>query len=563
MKKIVPALIAILLIVLIAAGYMGSKVLDRFSYSEEMADLEAYFHIENADDVAIILQNEMLSEKAKYWDGMCYFSLDTIQTYFNERFYFDREEGLLLYTTATEIISSPVGTEIYTINQEEKQMEHIISRIEGEELYVSAEYIKNYTNYSYELFENPLRLQVDTMWEEQETAVIKKSTQVRYQGGVKSDILTEIMKGESVYVLEPMETWTKVKTRNGFIGYVENKKLEQYAAENPIPVTDYVAPEYTSIKKDEPVNLVWHAVAGVAGNDTFLPLYANTKGVNVVSPTWFYINDDQGNIVSFASEQYVEQAHQKGLEVWAMVDNFTNAQISTFQVLSKTSTRTNLIDQLVEQTLAYGIDGINVDFENLSVETGEPFIQFLRELSVACRKNHIVLSVDNYVPIGNTNHYRRKEQGIVADYVIIMGYDEHYKGSAQAGSVASIDYVEKGIVNTLEEVPAEKIINALPFYTRIWESTGADVDSQAVGMELANEYIANHGLTPQWDETTCQNYAEYQKGDTLYQIWMEDAESIRVKLNVMKAHGITGVAGWKMGFETPDIWDVIAEFLNQ
>ena len=213
--------------------------------------------------------------------------------------------------------------------------------------------------------------------------------------------------------------------------------------------------------------------------------------------------------------------------------------------------------------ITYGIDGINVDFEQLSMDCGEHFVEFIRELSAACRKNGKVLSVDNYVPRDFNDYYDRKEQGIVADYVIVMGYDEHYAGSKEAGSVASIDYVEDGIAQTVKEVPAEKVINAIPFYTRIWETTGDGISSQAVDMVTAEQFISNHGITAEWDETTCQNYGEYTSGDSRYQVWLEDADSIKVKLNVMENYGIGGVAEWRLGFEKPEIWGVIGEYLDK
>ena len=206
---------------------------------------------------------------------------------------------------------------------------------------------------------------------------------------------------------------------------------------------------------------------------------------------------------------------------------------------------------------------MNIDFENISLDAGEPFVQFIRELSIPCRKYGIVLSVDNYVPMDHTDHYDRAEQGAVADYVIIMGYDEHYNGSDEAGSVASIGFVEKGIENTVADVPKEKVINALPFYTRIWE-TGADgISSQAVGMEMAQTYVADHQIATRWDEETCQNYGEFQDGDRLCQVWLEDAESIKVKLNIMEKYEIAGVAAWRLGFETADVWDVIGEYMDR
>ena len=355
-----------------------------------------------------------------------------------------------------------------------------------------------------------------------------------------------------------------MKTADSVIGYVENKRLDNTRSELPIPVTDYTEPEYTSLTRDYKINLGWHVVAGTAGNDTLQSVTANTKGLNVISPTWFKLSDNEGNFTSFASADYVEKAHGMGLEVWALVENIEyKDSIDMYQILSSTTTRRKLIDALVAEVQQYGIDGINVDFEQISMDCGEHYIEFIRELSVSCRKNGIVLSVDNYVPTGYTDHYDRREQGIVADYVIIMGYDEHYAGSPEAGSVASINYVENGIADTVSQVPANKVINAIPFYTRIWETTGSSISSQAVGMEMAEEYVATHNIDVEWNEETCQNYGEYTSGDTLYQVWLEDEESIRVKLNIMEKYGIGGVAAWRLGFEKPEIWDEIETYLNQ
>ncbi|MDE6211928.1 MAG: SH3 domain-containing protein, partial [Lachnospiraceae bacterium] len=402
-----------------------------------------------------------------------------------------------------------------------------------------------------------------TEWNERQVAPITKDTQVRYQGGIKSDILTDVSEGDEVIVLEEMENWTKVKTQDSFIGYVENKRLGEKSAQTPTPVTDYVEPVYAANTRDHKINLGWHVVAGVGGNDTFGSVMEQTKGINVISPTWFTLVGNEGEFSSFADQSYVDKAHEMGLEVWALVGNTESVDVDLYEVLANTENRRRLIRGLVDVAQAYGLDGLNIDIENLSLDAGEPFVQFIRELSIACRKYGIVLSVDNYVPMNHTDHYNRAEQGVVADYVIIMGYDEHYKGSDQAGSVASIDFVENGIANTVAEVPAEKVINAIPFYTRIWETKGTDVSSQAVGMEMAAEYIAAHDIVTRWDEETCQNYGEYQSGESFCQVWLEDAESIKVKLNIMEKYGISGVASWRLGFETADIWDVIEEYMNR
>lgn len=563
MKKLIPVLIAIVLIIVIAAASFGTKILDKYSYSKERADLMEYFGIMGNDDVPIILQDEQIEEHARLIDNVCYFDFATVHKYFNDRFYEDKRENVLLYALPDKIVSVPIGSQTVKRGDEaEETRDYVIARYEGDMLYVAVDYVKEYANFSYTLYTEPNHMQIYTEWNERQVATVTKDTQMRYQGGIKSDILTDVSEGDQVIVLETMETWAKVKTEDAFIGYVENKKLGEQTTQTPDPVTDYVEPVYESNTRDHKINLAWHAVGGVGGNDTLKEMMSGTKSINVISPTWFALNDNEGNFDSFATMDYVNTAHSMGLEVWGLVDNFTVEGVDTYEVLVGTSTRSHLISGLIDTALAYELDGINIDFENISLDAGEPFVEFIRELSIPCRKHGIVLSVDNYVPMGYNDHYNRKEQGVVADYVIIMGYDEHHKRSDTAGSVASIDFVESGIANTVAEVPANKVINAIPFYTRIWETKGTIVDSQAVGMEMAQQYITDHNITTVWDETTCQNYGEYQSGDSYYQVWLEDADSIRVKLNIMNKYGIAGVAEWKLGFEVDSIWDVIEEYMN-
>ena len=563
MKKLIPVLIAIVLIIVVAGIGFGARLAEKYSYSKERADLAEYFGITGSDDVPVILQDERIEEHARLWDGVCYFDFATVHKYFNDRFYEDKRENLLIYTLPDAIVTVPIGSQTVSAGGSEGSRDYVIARYEGDMLYVAADFVKEYTNFSYALYTEPNHMQVYTEWNERQTATIAEDTQVRYQGGIKSDILTDVSAGDRVIILEEMETWTKVKTEDAFIGYVENKRLSEKTTETPEPVTDYTEPVYTSNTRDHKINLAWHAVGGMGGNDTLVEMMSGVKSVNVISPTWFALSDNDGNFTNLASTDYVNLAHDMGLEVWGLVDNFTNEGVDTYEVLAGLSTRTHLIDGLIEAALTYGLDGINIDFEEVSLDAGQPFIEFIRELSIACRQNGIVLSIDNYVPMGYNDHYYRKEQGIVADYVIIMGYDEHHKSSDTAGSVASIDFVENGIANTVAEVPANKVINAIPFYTRIWETRGTTVESQAVGMEMAQQYIKDHNITTAWDEKTCQNYGEYQSGDSHYQVWLEDEDSIRVKLNIMNKYGIGGVAAWKLGFEVDSIWDVIEEYMNQ
>lgn len=562
MKKIIPALIAIALILLVVAGSFGIKLLDRFSYSDERQDLEEYYGLsEGTDSVAIVLQNERIDTQARLMDGHCYLEIEAVQDLLNERFYYDCNEGLLVYTTPTEKITSAVDTDAYYINDQEQTTEYVISRTEGDQLYIALDFVKQYTNFSYELFTDPYRLQLRTQWGSREAASIKKDTNLRVKGGVKSPILRELASGENVTVIEEMETWTKIKTNDAMIGYVENKYLKDRTEETEIAVTDYEVPEYTSIHRDYKINLGWHAIYTESGNDTFEEVVNGTGTMNVISPTWFFLDGNEGDIKAIPSHSYVEKAHSRNMEVWALLENIS-LDCNVHEVVSYTSKREKLIRTLMDYVLEYDIDGINVDFESLSGETGEHFTQFLRELSIECRKNGIVLSVDNYVPRESNTFYNRKEQGVVADYVIIMGYDEHWGGGGVAGSVASIGYVRDGIEKTLEDVPAEKVINAIPFYTRVWKTNNGEVTSEALGMEAAQNFTSNYNVPVTWDEETCQNYGEIEMSGTLYQVWLEDARSIETKLTVMKNNNLGGVAAWKLGFEDKAIWDVLDAFVR-
>lgn len=567
MKKFIPAIVAIVLILLIVGVWAGTKVYEKYSYSEERADLEQYFDINAEDEVSIVLQNEKIAEQAKLIEGVYYLDLVSVHKYLNERFYWDSKEGLLLYTTPTDIIKSVVGTSEYIADGVAQSENYRIAVQEGETLYVALEYVKKYTNFSYETFVSPNRMQMYTAWEEQTVAEISKNTAVRFQGGIKSEILTDVAAGDKVVVLEEMENWSKVKTDDCFIGYVENKRLKNVTTEQQVPVTDYEEPVYTNIQKDYKISLMWHQIYRQDANANFDNVMAGVSGVNTISPTWFSLSDNQGNFNSLASSDYVAKAHARGLEVWAMVDNFNyahnfGADVSTLEVLSYTSKRQYLIDGLVNTAMAYDIDGLNIDFEGIPAEAGPHFIQFIRELSISCRARGLVLSVDNYVPTSGTDYYEREEQGNVADYVIIMGYDEHWRGCGTAGSVASIGFVDEGIARTLEDVPAEKVINAVPFYTLVWKTEGGKTTDETLTMANTASYISKNSLTPVWDEETCQNYAEFESGNAFYQIWFEDAQSLQVKLNVMNKHGIAGVAGWSLGLQSKDVWTLLKAYIN-
>ena len=387
-----------------------------------------------------------------------------------------------------------------------------------------------------------------------------RDTVVRYQGGIKSPILSDVKAGDSMELLEELENWSRVLTKDGIDGYVKKEDLKASKTAEPKYQGAYEE-NFTSLTRDYKINLAWHQVTSEAANGAFEPTVKDLQGVNVISPTWFSVTGTEGTISSLASAEYVEKAHKKGMEVWGLIDNF-DKNVSTLETLSKRSARTHIIEMLLSEAKRVGMDGINLDFEALTEEEAPHFIQFVRELSVMCRANNLVLSVDNPVP-QYTSFYNRKEQGIVADYVIIMGYDEHTVGAETAGSVASLPFVEAGIVQTLKEVPKEKVINGVPFYTRLWtENNNGAVTSEVFGMDQAEKYVQEKGMEVYWNKDVSQNYGELATSEGTQKIWLEDEKSLEAKMKLIQQYELAGVAEWKLGFERADVWPVISKYLQ-
>lgn len=532
----------------------------RYAPSRETMDGNTYFGVTEGDQAALIVNRVLAEEKLKTADGRYYVEDAVVGKYINGRFYWDDKQKVMLYTLPTEVFQIVPDTKEYQTSAGVQQTDYVILKSIGDSYYLDLEFIKQYSDMEYTVYENPNRVVIQTEWPEFQQVTVKKDSEIRQKGGIKSIIVDKVEKEETLYLQEEMENWSKVSTKDGYTGYIKKEDISE-----PETVTvEYAStmPEFTSVRRDHKINLGWHQVTSAEGNASLASVLANTQGLNTISPTWFSVVDNSGTISSLASADYVNQAHSMGLEVWGLIDNFsTTADTLTF--LSDTQARNNIINQLMAQADAVGLDGINLDFESITEEQGPHYVQFIRELSVACRNKGLVLSVDNPVPMPYTKHYDRKEQGIMADYVIIMGYDEHHSGDTEAGSVASLEFVKKGIEETLKEVPAEKVINAIPFYTRVWIEPfgGGNLTSEVLGMDGTSRYIADKGMDVYWDEQAGQNIATYEGEDALYTIWVEDEQSIAEKMKLIQENGLAGVAEWKLGFERASVWPVIAQYL--
>ena len=547
-KKYMPAFVVCLLILVLAVAGGAVHVISKYIPTKDCMDLNEYYGQVAEGEAALILGTEKLEQRGIISGEEGYLPLDVVNTYLNQRYYWDAEIQQILYVTPSEVTSMPAsleaGSEVW---------------LRDGTVYLSLSYIRQYTDLDTYIYENPGRIAIQYQFSDVNTVTAKKDTYVRFRGGIKSEVLAKVKKGTNLILMEELEDWSQVATMDGYIGYVQKKAVSQ--PEKRTFERQFSREEYNYIKMEQPVNLVWHQVTNMEANAGFADATANMTGVNVISPTWYSIIDNEGNISSLASSDYVAQAHEKGLQVWGLVDNF-NENISTTEILSRTSSRQNLVRQLVDAALSAGLDGINIDFEYLEEAVGIHFLQFLRELSVETHKNNLVLSVDNPVPEDFTSHYDRAEQGRVVDYVIIMGYDEHYVGSEEAGSVASLPWVEKGIQDTLAEVPAERVINAVPFYSRLWKTLAGTLSSEAIGMGQVQEVISKYKVETYWDKNTSQNYGTFENEGAEFQIWIEDAQSIAEKVKLSSKYNLAGVAAWKLGFESSDVWQAISDNLK-
>ena len=563
MKKVLPTLVILVLIGVLGTVFYNNYF-EKYTYSEETVDLNLYYEVEGENDYPVILQDQWSDYHARKIGEHYYLSYEDVCSLLNDRFYYGAEDGELCYCLPETRITAKVGESAWTDSSgAETKEDYVICAEEDDKIYVALDFVRKYTNFSYEAFTQPNRMSLYKEWGEREEAEVTKTTKIRASGGVKSKVVSEVTEGSKVVVIEKMDNWSKVVTEDVMIGYMENRKMTDPAAVAMTPVTDYQEPEYKRTALDGKVNMVWHNIAGASGNTTFNERIDRTKSVNVAAPTWFVVLNETGSVEVRATQAYVDAAHERGMAVWAVLDNFTGPDGVQQSFLASDEARTSVIEKVIETTGEMGIEGVNVDIEGISEKYGRDFIEFIRELSIACRKEGLVLSVDNYVPYNFNDHYRLDEQGVFADYVVIMGYDEHYAGSQEPGSVASIGYVTYGIEEALKYVSKEKLINGIPFYTRVWKTTAEGVSSQAYGMNEVQTFIANHGMTVEWNASAEQNYAEVHEDDATYQIWIEDAESIEKKLEVMQSHSIAGVAQWCLGMESSDVWDVIADYMEK
>lgn len=545
----------------------GIAYIKKYAPTKEHMELADYFTVSHENEAAVVLNGEYkeIPEDGAFGyavvnEGIPYLEIGFVKDFLDDGYVYDPSEITLRYATDTEIYSATLGSGDYTVDKNNQSLGHSVLVAQDETVYIAVDYLNLLTDFKSEYFAEPNRVFITTLGTEQDTATVKRKNQIRKLNGPKSPVLEDVTKGEKLYVLRNTGKWSFVVSEKGVMGYIKNRAFsingtEKVEAQLP-------KREYKHISAGSDISLLWHQVTSQAANGDIANVLANSGNVKVISPTWFHLSDNKGGIASIASSNYVNLCHSNNVQVWGLISNLEDPNVDTTTVLNTTSARDNLVNNLIAQAITHGLDGINVDIEQLAGAAGDGYIQFIKELSIKCEKNDIILSVDNYVPTASSGVYNRSEQAKYADYVVIMGYDEHYSGSEEAGSVASLGWVGQGVAATLDEVPAEQVILGMPFYCRVWEvKSDGSISSTAYGMNAIQSYLKTNGVSTAWDDNAGQYYGEYTKGDVTYKIWVEDETSIEEKLKVMDKYNLAGAAFWKKGFDSTGVWNIIAKYM--
>lgn len=557
-KKAAPVLVVLILIVLVGAAGIVSFLINRYKPGTEYMAGNEYFNLTDENSVALIQNGELLEEQAVLIGGEPYAAYTYVESQLNSCFYWDEETKGILLTTSGGVQTLLLGDA--AVAKTPGGQPAVQQESDGT-VYISLDVVKEYTDLDYAYYSDPNRVVIRNEWDGVEQATVQSDTaQVRQKGGIKSLILADVQKGDALLYLENLDNWCKVMTADGYTGYIQTEDISEPEA---IEARTAKKDSYERITRDHKINLVWHQSTSTESNDAMAEMTAEMTGVNVISPTWFSVTDETGTISSLASADYVKLAHDAGREVWGLIDNFNEAFDETTD-LAYASVRSRIIEQLLAEAASCGMDGINVDFENLK-EAGIPhYLQFLRELTSAAHAQNLVVSVDTPVPQAYTMYYQRGEQARFVDYMIVMAYDEHFAGSEEAGSVSSLPFVQQAVEEMTRVMPADQVICGIPFYTRVWtEKFGQSaITSEVLGMDGAKNYAKENQMTETWDASLGQNVATVETSDARYTIWMEDEQSMEEKLKVIQSADLAGVAEWKLGFECADVWSLISEYIE-
>lgn len=506
------------------------------------------------------LKNDVIVE-----NGVVYVSTKDIANFFDDHIFYDNKYDQIITTSETKVATLKLNENKAKVNGSTVDLVASAKKI-GEQFYLPfSEISESVYNVETTYIKDTNTVVLVSLDRELTYANSSKKNSVKSNPTMFSKTVDKIEKGDNVTVIPSKNGdengWTKVTTENGKIGYVKTTTLA-----NTKKIRDNLEMG-TQIQGN--VSLVWEYFSKYAKAPQRTE---KIDGVNVVAPTFFSLADsEKGAIVANvgqAGQNYINWAHSNGYRVWPWVANEATNKADkdlTSEILNDYKLREKLINSIVSAVEMYNLDGINLDFENMYESDKDAYSRLVIELAPRLKELGKVLSVDVTAPDGSPDWslcFNRNVIGDVADYVIFMAYDQHNQSSTEAGTVAGCDWVEANINKFLgqEGVKPEKIILAMPFYTRVWNVTDGGLSSSAVDMKSQSTLIPGDAKIT-WDDSLKQNLAEYEKNGRTYKVWMEDAKSLKCKLDLVKKYSLAGGAFWRKDQETSDVWKVINENL--
>lgn len=512
----------------------------------------------------------------KIVDGEILLPLETVKKFIDPNIFWDEGLKKVTITTDKKLIRMKTDSLEAMVNNKPMNLKFPVT-MDNNVIYIPIEFLSDL--YKIEInylkdnnviiidFTTKVKQMAEVIKPISSNAVIRKTQTVRSPILKRFDPASDKPEDSALRILETYEKWYKVRASDGTIGYIEKRFVViKDLIVNKLPKEEPVKESWKPAKGK--INLVWEMMYNKRPE---LSKINKMDGLDVISPTWFQVMNDKGQLINRADAKYVEWAHENGYKVWGLLSNDSNDIKMTKRFLNNTDARDNTIREILAYASLYKLDGINIDFENIYKEDKGALTQFVRELTPLLKEQGLVVSMDVTVPDGSDNWslcYDRKAIGQVVDYVMLMTYDQHYSGSPKAGSVAQIGWVEKNLQKVLEMVPKEKLLLGLPFYTRVWkEEPDKDgkikLTNQVMAMDAAKKFVKDNNAPVKWDEESGQFYAEFKKDNLSYKVWLEDENSINLKSSLVQKYDLAGAAAWRRSDETAEVWKVLNKNLKE
>ncbi|HIT73428.1 MAG TPA: hypothetical protein IAD10_07195 [Candidatus Fimicola cottocaccae] len=547
--KIIIVLILIILCIVFLIGKFGINVIDNLSRDPNRID--------------VIVKDKIVPDELSIYivDNEKYFSVDFLKEYIDDTVFPEADDNTLTITNENSVIRLSTDELTYYVNSEPLSLEMpIITK--DEVMLIPCNLTASLYNLNIEYIDDEKTAVIDFYGEEISTSVLQKNVKMYSESDIKSHTVTRVKKGSEITIFGNENGFYKVRF-NEYVGYIEEKYITDIVKTNFVNNEEnYVSSGFTP--ENGKITMVWDQVFNVSQNKNDSKFTA-IENLDVISPTWFAISDNEGNVSNIADKSYVDWAHSQGYQVWGLLSNSFDPDI-THNTLSSPEIREEIIKQVLAYAELYELDGINIDFETIRSDDGEYFVQFVREITPYLKAQGLTVSVDLSRPEGWNYYYGMEEIGETVDYVVLMAYDEHWGTSPESGSVASMGWTEESITSTLDMVSPEKVILGIPFYTRLWEEKNVDgnltVSSSSLGMQAALNYINENNMEIVYDEESGQNYSSIEKDGATYKIWLEDELSLRKRMELVEKYNLAGCAGWKRHLETDNTWSIINSYMK-